>query len=90
MSSFYDLSDWDKVRIALLKQERDRLWKQMMNIEQEIHGIYEKAPMKYKMDFTVTKEEFSFNKDAVDKLRYVQLGDDVKPMGAVKIVTGAE
>ena len=84
MSSFYDLSDWDKVRIALLKQERDRLWKQIMNIEQEIHGIYEKAPMKYKLDFNIHEEKMDF--DTI-RASLCYGGDGLQPLGVVKIVS---
>lgn len=50
MDSIYALTEWDKTRIAILKQERDRLWKQIDIIENEIHRIFERTPITISFD----------------------------------------
>ena len=49
MDSIYKLTEWDKARMAILKQERDRLWKQIGVIENEIHHIFEKSLVKIRL-----------------------------------------
>lgn len=47
MESVYQLTEWDKARIALLNQERVRLMKQIETVENEIHHIFERTPLVY-------------------------------------------
>ena len=50
MNSIYKLTEWDKARIAILKQEKDRLFKKIEVIEKEIHHIFERTPMVITLD----------------------------------------
>lgn len=85
MESIYELTEYEKLHLYLLQRERERLLGEIRKIDQEICQIYEKAPIKYKLDFDIPED-----RQIIDKFGYVNLGVDINPNAVVKIVTGAD
>lgn len=81
MESVYQLTEWDKARIAILNQERIRLRKQIDNIENEIHHILERTPLVY--HFRIDDED---DMESLERLKIMGVISEVDSHTIIKIL----
>ena len=81
MESVYQLTEWDKARIAILDQERNRLIKQIENIENEVHHIFERTPLVY--HFHIDDED---DMEALERLKMMGVISEVDSHSVIQIL----